>query len=239
MRLDKLLWNHGLHSKKKIKQAIRHHEVMIDGEPARHIGQNVDASLQHISLFNRPIKDSSQLYFMLHKPKGVVTAVKDSSKQTVLDLLDPEDRPQGIYHIGRLDADTEGLLLLTNNGPLGLRMLHPDHHISKTYLVEVNAAIDWRAISRFDQGITFRDGTRCRSAQLQILESRPGYSLATVTLSEGKFHQVKKMFLAVGSKVTSLKRISFGPFELDASLEPGQYRPLTQDELLLLKPYLD
>ncbi|WP_303974676.1 pseudouridine synthase [Streptococcus merionis] len=239
MRLDKLLWKNGLASKKKIKQALQTNLVTIDGQPAKYLGQNVDPALQRVFMNGKQIHDNSQVYFMLNKPKGSVTAVSDDTHPTVLDLLKPEDQREGIYHIGRLDANTEGLLLLTNNGPLGLRMLHPDQHVEKTYLAEVNASLDWRAVVRFDQGIRFHDGTRCRPAQLQILETRIGYSLVKVTISEGKFHQVKKMFLAVGAKVTSLKRLTFGPFKLDENLQTGQYRPLTPSELESLKQFLD
>ena len=145
----------------------------------------------------------------------------------------------GLFPIGRLDRDTEGLVLLTNNGPLGFRMLHPQHHVAKTYYVEVNDALHADAPAFFDNGVTFLDGTTCKPAQLTILSSQPGHSRAQITISEGKFHQVKKMFLAYGVKVTYLKRISFGGFNLEDSLPAGAYRQLTVEEIPILKKYFD
>lgn len=239
MRLDELLLKHGYPSRKSIKQLLKQNSITIDGLLATSGRQNVDPNLQLILVNGKRIVDYSQVYYLLNKPQGYVTAVKDKYKPTVLELIQPQDNKEGLYHIGRLDASTEGLLLITNNGPLGLRLLHPDYHISKVYLAEVNAALDWRAVVRFDQGIVFRDGKRCKPAKLEILESRLGYSRALVTISEGKFHQVKKMFLAVGVKVTYLKRIKFGPFELSPNLPVGHYRPLTPEELDHLKQFLD
>ncbi|MGT2757611.1 pseudouridine synthase [Streptococcus ovuberis] len=239
MRLYKLLNKHHLTTKKAVKAALKQGLVSIDGQVVTNPQLNVDPQIQDIQLNGKKLEDSSQVYYILHKPKGYVTAVSDSKLPTVFDLLRPEDRRVGLYHIGRLDASTEGLLLLTNNGPLSLRLLHPDHHVPKTYLVEVNARLDWRAIDRFSQGIRFRDGSKCKPALLTLLEDRPGYTRAQVTLSEGKFHQVKKMFLAVGAKVIYLKRLRFGPFTLDETLLPGQYRPLSSQELVALKPFLD
>ena len=145
----------------------------------------------------------------------------------------------GIFPIGRLDRDTEGLVLLTNNGPLGFRMLHPQHHVDKTYYVEVNDALHPDAPAFFENGVTFLDGTSCKPAQLTILSSQKGHSRARVTISEGKFHQVKKMFLAYGVKVTYLKRLSFGGFDLEDTLPAGAYRQLSQEEIKVLKKYFD
>ena len=182
---------------------------------------------------------ANESYFLLNKPAGVVSACSDANFQTVLDLLREEDRVDGLFPIGRLDRDTEGLVLLTNNGPLGFRMLHPQHHVAKTYYVEVNDALHPDAPAFFDNGVTFLDGTRCQPAQLTILSSQPGHSRAQITISEGKFHQVKKMFLAYGVKVTYLKRISFGGFNLEDSLPAGAYRQLTVEEIPILKRYFD
>lgn len=192
MRLDQLLYHNGYQSKKEVKHLIKQGQINIDGHLALSARQNVDANLQEIWVGEKKLTSDPQVYYLLNKPQGYVTAVKDTNHPTILDLLLPQDRLAGIYHIGRLDANTEGLLLLTNNGPLGLRMLHPGHHVPKTYLVEANACLDWRAIDRFAGGITFRDGKTCRPAKLELLETRPGYSKAKVTLAEGKFHQVKK-----------------------------------------------
>ena len=176
---------------------------------------------------------------MLHKPTGVVTANKDKELQTVMDLLSPDIQSDKLYAVGRLDRDTTGLLLLTDNGPLGFQLLHPQYHVDKTYQVEVNGLLTPDHIQDFQKGIIFLDGTVCKPAKLEILSASPSLSQASITISEGKFHQVKKMFLSVGVKVISLKRIQFGPFSLDENLQEGAYRPLNQKELQIIKNYLE
>ena len=175
---------------------------------------------------------------MLHKPNGVVTASEDKKLPTVMDLLPQHLQSDQLYAIGRLDRDTTGLILLTNNGPLGFQLLHPQYHVDKTYQVEVNGLLTPDYIQQFKSGIVFLDGTICKPAQLEILSSSPSLSRATITISEGKFHQVKKMFLSVGVKVTALKRVQFGDFLLDSDLAEGQYRPLNQGELKIIKNHL-
>ena len=176
---------------------------------------------------------------MLHKPNGVVTASKEKKLPTVMDLLPQHLQSAQLYAIGRLDRDTTGLLLLTDNGPLGFQLLHPQYHVDKTYQVEVNGLLTPDHIQQFKNGIVFLDGTVCKAAQLEILASSPSHSRATITISEGKFHQVKKMFLSVGVKVTALKRVQFGDFTLDPDLAEGQCRPLNQEELKIIKNYLE
>ena len=176
---------------------------------------------------------------MLHKPTGVVTANKDKELQTVMDLLSPDIQSDKLYAVGRLDRDTTGLLLLTDNGPLGFQLLHPQYHVDKTYRVEVNGLLTPDHIQTFQKGIVFLDGTVCKPARQEILSASPSFSQASITISEGKFHQVKKMFLSVGVKVTSLKRVQFGEFTLDSELAEGQYRPLNQEELKIIKNYIE
>lgn len=239
MRLDHLLERSGYSSKKERKQLLARRCITVDGQIATSIGQNVDAKWQDIRVGERRLIDDSQVYYLLNKPKGYVTAVSDPKMPTVLDLIQDADQRPNLYHIGRLDADTEGLLLITNNGPLGLRMLHPKHHVSKTYLVTVNGLLDSQSVGQFAQGITFHDGTICKPAQLQIIESSPTSGTALVTIVEGRFHQVKKMFLAIGVKVTYLKRISFGPIVLEDELAIGHYRHLTPEEMSKLLTFFD
>ena len=238
MRLDKLLGRAGYGSRNQVKKLIRSQQVVIDGEVATRDNLNVDVSLQDITVSGQKLSHSPQKYFLLNKPSGYVTAIRDSQHPTVMDCLVPEDRIEGLYPLGRLDRDTEGLLLLTNNGPLGYRMLHPRHHVTKTYYVEVNAALEDDAKAFFDNGIAFHDGTICKPADLEIISSSPSLSSAHITISEGKFHQVKKMFLAYGVKVTYLKRIAFGQLSL-GDLAIGDYRELTEIEKNYLKAYLD
>lgn len=239
MRLDKLLEKAKVGSRGEVKKLLRSRQVRVDGHVATKANLNVDSHLQQITVSGRVVQIESESYLMLHKPAGVLSAVRDKKYQTVIDLIAPKDRKDGIYPIGRLDRDTEGLLLLTTNGPLGFRMLHPRHHVEKTYYVEVNGWLGEDAPHFFEKGVSFSDGTLCQPAQLELLEVGQSKSSAHLTIREGKFHQVKKMFLAYGVKVTYLKRIRFGPFWLDDKLAVGAYRKLTNEECDLLKDYLD
>ena len=236
MRLEHLLMKHLVLSRREMKKLIKNEAVLIDGVPATHVSNNVDAALQVITVNGTRIYDDSQKYYMLNKPQGVISATTDKEHTTVIDLFANEN-VEGLYPLGRLDGDTEGLLLVTNNGPLGYRMLNPDQHIEKEYYVEVNGPLDEDAVETFRRGVTFHDGYQCKPSLLTIIESSDDFSRATVTISEGKFHQVKKMFLCVGVKVTYLKRIRFGEFVLDEALAPGEYRELNEAELQLVKTY--
>ena len=238
MRLDNLLAQEKI-SRKAMKQALLKKEILVDGQVTISLAQNVDTGLQELIFQDRKIQGYEHTYLMLHKPNGVVTASKDKRLQTVMDLLPQHLQSDQLYAIGRLDRDTTGLLLLTNNGPLGFQLLHPQYHVDKTYQVEVNGLLTPDHIQQFKNGIVFLDGTICKPAQLEILSSSPSLSRATITISEGKFHQVKKMFLSVGVKITTLKRVQFGDFLLDPDLAEGQYRLLNQEELKIIKNYLE
>ena len=238
MRLDRLL-AHEKVSRKAMKQALLKKEILVDDCPARSLSQNIDTGLQKLVFQGRQIQGYEHTYLMLHKPNGSVTASKDKDLPTVMDLLPPDSQSDQLYAIGRLDRDTTGLLLLTDNGPLGFQLLHPQYHVDKSYQVMVNGLLTPEHIQKFKDGIVFLDGTTCKPAQLEILSSSPTESRATITISEGKFHQVKKMFLSVGVKVVSLKRVQFGDFTLDSELAEGLYRFLNQKELEKIKKYLE
>ena len=238
MRLDNLLAQEKI-SRKGMKQALLKKEILVDGVPATSLAQNVDTGLQELIFQGRKIQGYDHTYLMLHKPNGVVTASKDKKLPTVMDLLPQHLQSNQLYAIGRLDRDTTGLLLLTDNGPLGFQLLHPQYHVDKTYQVEVNGLLTPNHIQQFKDGIVFLDGTTCKPAQLEILSSSPTESHASITISEGKFHQIKKMFLSVGVKVTSLKRVQFGDFTLDPELSEGQFRSLNPEELELIKKHLE
>ncbi|EHI68726.1 pseudouridine synthase [Streptococcus ictaluri] len=238
MRLDKLLGISSLGSRNQVKTLIKSQAVKVDGQVVIKGNQNVDPGLQVISVRGKVIQGLNHRYFIVHKPAGVVTACKDTEHRTILDLIDNQDHKEGLYPIGRLDRDTEGLILVTDNGPLGFRMLHPKHHVDKTYLVSVNGYLRNDAIAFFQKGVSFLDQTVCKPARLEILKATADQSDALLTISEGKFHQVKKMFLAYGLKVIRLKRLSFGIFQL-GDLALGQYRELTLDEQEKIKTYLD
>ena len=238
MRLDRLLAQEKI-SRKAMKQALLKKEILVDDCPASSLAQNVDTGLQKLVFQGRQIQGYEHNYLMLHKPAGVVTASKDRNLQTVMDLVPKNIQSNKLYAIGRLDRDTTGLLLLTDNGPLGFQLLHPQYHVDKTYQVKVNGLITPDHIQKFKDGIVFLDGTLCKPAKLEILSASPTESHASITISEGKFHQIKKMFLSVGVKVTSLKRVQFGDFTLDPELAEGQYRPLNPEELEIIKNYLE
>ena len=238
MRLDNLLAQEKI-SRKAMKQAILKGEILVDSCPARSLAQNIDTGLQELRFQDRIIQGYEHTYLMLHKPAGVVTANKDRELPTIMDLLSPDIQSDKLYAVGRLDRDTTGLLLLTDNGPLGFQLLHPQYHVDKSYQVVVNGPLTLDHIRLFKEGIVFLDGTTCKPARLEILSASPSLSQASITISEGKFHQVKKMFLSVGVKVTSLKRVQFGEFTLDPELAEDQYRPLNQEELKIIKNYLE
>ena len=238
MRLDNLLAQEKV-SRKAMKQALLKGEILVDGCPARSLAQNIDTGLQELLFQDQIIRGYDHTYLMLHKPTGVVTANKDKELPTVMDLLPPDIQSDKLYAVGRLDRDTTGLLLLTDNGPLGFQLLHPQYHVDKTYQVEVNGLLTPDHIQAFQKGIVFLDDTVCKPARLEILSASPSHSQASITISEGKFHQVKKMFLSVGVKVVSLKRVQFGDFTLDPELAEGQFRPLNPEELEIIKNYLE
>ena len=238
MRLDRLLAQEKI-SRKAMKQALLKKEILVDNFPASSLAQNVDTGLQKLVFQGRQIQGYEHNYLMLHKPNGIVTANKDKKLPTVMDLLPPDIQSDQLYAVGRLDRDTTGLLLLTDNGPLGFQLLHPQYHVDKSYQVVVNGPLTPDHILQFKEGIVFLDGTLCKPAKLEILSAGPTESHASITISEGKFHQVKKMFLSVGVKVTSLKRVQFGDFTLDPDLAEGQFRPLNPEELEIIKYYLE
>lgn len=237
MRIDKLLELSGCGSRGQVKKLLRSQQVVVDDQVIRDGAVNVDTAWQKVVVSQKRICNFSHVYYVLHKPIGVVTAVTDKIHQTVLDCLDSSDKREGLYPVGRLDRDTSGLVLLTDNGPIGFAMLHPDAHVSKVYKVVVNGELTAEHVAQFKEGVLFLDGYVCRSAKLDIVSRSSTESVAFVTISEGKFHQVKKMFLSIGVKVTQLTRVAFGPLQLE-DLPVGQYRPLSDVEIMKMKYYL-
>ncbi|HRU41974.1 MAG TPA: 16S rRNA pseudouridine(516) synthase, partial [Candidatus Diapherotrites archaeon] len=173
------------------------------------------------------------IYIMMNKPQGVISATEDSRERTVIDLLSDEFKAFKPFPVGRLDKDTEGLLLLTNDGQLAHRLLSPKKHVPKTYIAKVAGRVSEEDAEAFSNGVTLEDGYRTMASRLEILV-RGSISLVEVTIYEGKFHQVKRMFQAVGKEVIFLKRISMGELKLDETLEPGEYRELNEEELRIL-----
>ncbi len=225
-RLDKVLAGTGRWSRREVKELVRQGRVRVDGQTARTADEKVDPEASTITVDDQPVETERFTYVMLHKPAGVLSATEDSRQQTVLDLLPPELRRRSLSPVGRLDKDTEGLLLLTNDGALAHRLLAPRSHVDKVYYARVEGALEPADAVAFAAGITLGDGLECLPAGLEILS--PGECL--VTLREGKFHQVKRMLAARGKPVTYLKRLSMGPLRLDPELAPGAFRMLTAEE---------
>lgn len=230
IRLDKYLCEMEAGTRSEVKAFIKKGRVTVNGETAKSPEQKVDEIKDTVTLDGHSFSYQKYFYYMLHKPAGVVTAVRDHHDQTVLDLL--VDAPgKDLSPVGRLDKDTEGLLLLTDDGELAHRLLSPRHHVDKVYLAEIDGQVNNADTAAFEAGLALGDGTQCMPAGLEDL----GPGLCRVTLREGKFHQVKRMLAQRGKPVTGLKRLSMGPLKLDQALQPGEFRPLTAEELAQLK----
>lgn len=226
-RLDKILSGTGRWSRREVKDLVKAGRVTADGTVVRRPEEKFDRAATVLAVDGEPVDGEKYVYLMLHKPGGVLSATEDPKQPTVLDLLPPHLRRVGLFPVGRLDKDTEGLLLLTNDGPLGHRLLAPKKHVDKVYFVRVDGKLDQEDSAAFRAGMTLGDGLQCLPAELEVLES-PDTGL--VTLREGKYHQVKRMLAARGKPVIYLKRLSMGPIALDQDLAPGAWRPLTEAE---------
>lgn len=234
-RLDKILSNLGYGSRKEIKTIVKKGLVEIDGKLAKDNGMQVDPEKSIIKVNGEEIIYKKYIYLMMNKPDGVISATHDKYDETVIDLLYAEDAIFEPFPVGRLDKDTVGLLLLTNDGDLNHKLISPKHHVDKVYYAEIDKAVNDNDIKAFDKGVVLDDGYKCMSGKLEIIESSEQGSKVHVTIQEGKYHQVKRMFESLGKKVVYLRRISFGGLDIDESLEEGQYRELSEDELKVLR----
>ena len=230
-RLDKIIANRGIASRREVKELVRQGRVLVDGVPASAPDVKVSAEKVAITVDGVPVSGERYTYLLLHKPAGVLTATEDRRQPTVLELLPPELRRIDLAPVGRLDKDTEGLLLLTNDGELTHRLLSPRYHVDKRYLARVDGDLSPADVSAFAAGMTLPDGLVCLPAGLELL---PQPRTCIVTLREGKFHQVKRMLAACGAPVLYLKRLSMGPLTLPDDLPPGAYRLLTDEEISAL-----
>lgn len=228
LRLDKYLADAGVGTRSQVKQMIRKGQIAINGEPVKKPDQKVDGEKDKIEVMGKEIRYQKYRYLLLHKPSGYVSATEDKKEQTVLSLL-PEKLRKDLFPVGRLDKDTEGLLLLTNDGALAHRLLSPKKHVNKTYYALVQGRVTDEDQAAFLQGVDIGDEKDTLPAQLEILEAAEE-SRILLTIQEGRFHQVKRMFEARGKKVVYLKRISMGPLALEEGLKPGDYRELTEEE---------
>ncbi len=227
MRLDKLLSGAGCGSRKEIKQFIRKGAATVNGQVVKSGDISVDEKNDVITFFGEKIVYKEFIYLMLNKPEGVVSATYDNRDATVISLVPEEYIHYELFPVGRLDKDTEGLLIITNDGAMAHRVLSPKHHVPKKYYVCTDGEITGEDIEKFKSGIILDDGYKTMPALLERINATEAY----VTISEGKFHQIKRMFADTGKKVVYLKRIKFGEIELDETLESGEIRELSEEEI--------
>ena len=225
MRLDKYLAEMGAGTRKEIGKAVRAGRVTVNGQTVKNAAMQVTAE-DEVSMDGVSVEYEEYVYYMLNKPAGVISATEDARERTVLDLISERQR-KGLFPVGRLDRDTEGLLLITNDGGLAHRLLSPRHHVDKVYYARLDGPVGEAEKALFAQGLIVDETLTALPAELEILEPA---TEVRVTIREGKFHQVKRMFEAVGREVLYLKRLSMGPLALDESLPKGDYRRLTAEE---------
>ena len=236
-RLDKIISNLGYGSRKEIKALVKKGLVKVDGEIVKDNGLLIDPEQSVININGEDLFYREYIYLMMNKPDGVISATYDNREETVIDLLEVEHQVFNPFPVGRLDKDTVGLLLLTNDGELNHRLISPKWHVDKVYYAKIDKEVNEKDIEAFKNGITLDDGYKCKEGKLEILSSLEDGSEVMVTIQEGKYHQVKRMFEALGKSVVYLKRTEFGGLYLDQELEEGEYRELTDDELALLRSY--
>lgn len=229
IRLDKYLADMGIGTRTEVKKLIRQGKVKIDDTIVKSPEQKIDTGTQKVFCEGQEVGYKKYEYYMLNKPAGYVSATTDAKDKTVLDLITAKKR-KDLFPVGRLDKDTEGLLLITNDGDLAHRLLAPKKHVDKLYYAKVDGVVTEEDRQAFADGVNIGEDEMTRPAVLEILKSDE-VSEIHLTVQEGKFHQVKRMFEAVGKKVIYLKRISMGTLQLDENLKLGEYRPLTEEEL--------
>ncbi len=232
-RLDKVICSQTMQSRRETDGFIRRGSVTVNGVVCRDPSLKIDPETAQITVAGKPLAFSRFVYYMLNKPAGILCVSRDPRAKTVVDLLKPEDRRKDIFPAGRLDKDTHGLVLLTNDGDLAHRILSPKNHIMKRYRAVLDGPISEMHIHAFREGVTLADGTPCLPAELTVLENGET-PLVEITICEGKFHQIKRMFGTVDRGVNWLKRYSVGGLVLDETLQECEYRSLSKQEISLL-----
>ena len=231
MRLDKLLANKAYGSRKEVHQLLKDQRVTINGEITTKKDSHVDIESDVITVDGQVVNTKQQYYVKFHKPKGYVTAVEDANHPVVMDLLPPEYIKMGVVPVGRLDKDTEGLLLLTNDGVWGHSIINGNKHVSKVYYVEYDGELTEEGIQRIKEGIVLGDGTHCKPALIDVVSSQS----LLITIEEGKYYQVKRMIGAAGGTVTYLKRLTIGHIDLTGIEEVGSIQDLTIGDIEAFK----
>ena len=232
MRLDKFLVACAVGSRTEVKNYLKAGRVMVNGKKEKSAKLQINEETDEICFDGQKLEYEEFVYYMMNKPQGVISATEDPKHKTVLDLLDDLARSKEVFPVGRLDIDTHGLLLLTNDGQLAHALLSPKRHVDKTYLARVDGIMTDEDIETFAQGIPLKDFT-CQPAQLALvsLDRAKNQSLVRVTIAEGKFHQVKRMVAYCGKEVVDLQRLTMGTLILDENLKRGEWRRLTKEEL--------
>ncbi|MCC0645654.1 MULTISPECIES: pseudouridine synthase [unclassified Clostridioides] len=233
-RIDKILSNLGYGSRSEIKKYCKQGSVVVNGSEVSNPGTQVDTENDEILFNGEEVVYREYIYLMMNKPDGYISATTDKYDPTVLDLIDVSYLAFEPFPVGRLDKDTEGLLVLTNDGKLSHRVLSPKKHVPKTYYAKIDGIVTEKDVEAFAEGVVLDDGYKTMASQLKILKSDEESEIE-LTIHEGKFHQVKRMFESVDKKVVYLKRLSMGNLKLDESLELGEYRELTDEEVKLIE----
>ncbi|MDR0847114.1 MAG: rRNA pseudouridine synthase [Lactobacillales bacterium] len=234
MRLDKYLADMNLGTRSEAKVLLKGKRVKVNGNIIKTGNHQVDLQNDIVELDGQVISYQKYFYYMLNKPAGVVSSTKDPLHKTVMELIRKEDFRDDLFMCGRLDKDTEGLLLIMNNGDLSYKLLAPQHHVDKKYYIECAEDLKGEDIITLAHEVRLNDEETVRGGKLEIVGKRTAY----LTINEGKFHQVKRMFHAINNEVLYLERVTFGPLELDPLLRHGEYRPLTEDEVGLLLDFI-
>ena len=236
VRLDKFLADAGVGTRSEVKKYVQKGRITVNGKSVSKSDVKVDPEQDQVTFDGKTITTGPEfVYYLLHKPAGYVTATEDSREKTVMSLI--HEKRKGLFPVGRLDKDTEGLLLITDDGPLGHRLLSPKKHVWKTYYARVDGILCEGAVELVKEGLDIGDEKKTLPAELEILSQDQNQQTCEIRLKihEGRFHQVKRMTEALGGKVTYLKRLSMGSLTLDENLAPGTYRPLTMEEIQSLK----
>lgn len=229
-RLDKIIASQGKLSRSEVKKMIKSGRITLDGKVPKNGDIKIDPTTSQIKIDGELLNYKKHIYIMLNKPQGVISASNDRTQKTVIDLVPAELFREGLFPAGRLDGDTRGFVLITDDGDFAHRILSPKNHIMKTYHATLRSPLTEDDILRFKEGLTLSDGTECLEAHVRVLKSE-STNLAEIKICEGKYHQVKRMFASIGNKVLDLRRVKMGGLELDESLEEGECREITDEEL--------
>ena len=232
MRIDKFISELGIASRKEAAQAAKRGLLLVDGLPERDTSRHIDPEKNAVTFMGRELTYKKYVYVMLNKPEGYVSATEDSRLPVVTELLSDELRKMELFPVGRLDRDTVGLMILTNNGPLAHSLLSPKHHVQKEYSFSSAEPLDAEAEHAFREGITLADGYECKPATLTL---DPDRASGRIILTEGKYHQIKRMIASRDNRVIRLERIRFADITLDPALSRGEWRYLTESEIASLE----